>query len=297
MPTSHSLKILFVVNSIAGGASKEYWENGIWQYFRDTPHQIEVYHTDGRHDRQSLTHWIDEWQPDRLVSVGGDGTLKLCSEVLYRKNIPLCAFPAGSANGMAKELGMPNTVEACIDVLLNGVIKATDMIRINEHFCIHLSDIGLNAQLVKYFERNNVRGKLGYAKELLRVLWHKRQMDVHIIKSGETISRKAFMVVLANASMYGTGARINPVSNLHDGIFEVIILKKLSVLELLKMLFLNRAYHPRKTELLQAESLTIRVKKRAYFQVDGEYLGKTRRLSAKIAYHALQLIFPVRAGS
>ena len=74
--------------------------------------------------------------------------------------------------------------------------------------------------------------------------------------------------------------------------FEVVILRKLSIIELLKMLFLNRPFNPKKTELLQADALTIEVKKRAYFQIDGEYLGKTRKIHARIQRHALLLIFP-----
>lgn len=293
MPDTLPQKILFVLNPVSGGTGKASWENSIRTYFKTSPHKFEIYDTTGHNDQQSLRYWIDTWKPDKVVAVGGDGTVRLVTEVLIHSDIPMCIFPAGSANGMARELNMPATPEECFNILFNGETKHIDIIRINgDTICVHLSDIGLNAHLVKYFEENDVRGKLGYAREIFRVLWQKRLMQLSITKGNTTLVRNAFMIVLANASMYGTGARINPVGSLHDGLFEVVILRRLSIIELLKMLFLNRPFNPEKTEILQADNLTIEVKKKAYFQVDGEYLGKTKKVAARIERDALLLLFP-----
>jgi diacylglycerol kinase family enzyme len=293
VPISENQKILFIINPVAGGKSKVNWEAGIRDYFKTSPHAYEVYNTTGNSDLESIKYWIDTWKPNKVGAVGGDGTLKLVAEALLGSDIPLCIFPAGSANGMARELKMPPDLEGCVTVLLEGEAKRTDVIRINNHnICLHLSDIGINAQLVKYFEERNVRGKLGYARGIIRVLINKRLMEVRIKRGETSMQRTAFMVVLANASMYGTGARINPVGDLHDGLFEVVILRRLSLVELLKMLFFDAPFNPQKTELIQATSLTIEVKKKAYFQVDGEYLGKTKRITAQVEKQALMLMFP-----
>lgn len=301
MPDQRPLKLLFVINPRSGSRKERHfqwgrqpvnWEEEIKDYLKDTPHQYEIYHVSANDDRKSIHHRIARFQPDRIASVGGDGTLKMIAEAVYENNIPICIFPAGSANGMAREVGMPDTVSGCMDILLHGVVKLIDTISINEHLCIHLSDIGINAQLVKYFEENDMRGKMGYAKEIFRVLWRKRLMDVSIKSRERNIKRTAFMVVIANASQYGTGARINPLSNVHDGLFEVVILRKLSLTELLKMLFYNRNFNPKKTEIFQADSLHITLKKKIHFQVDGEYLGKTRSITATVNQNALKLIFP-----
>ena len=293
MPNTERQKFLFIINPVSGGKSKVNWEAGIRDYFKTSPHAYEVYGTRGEGDIESIKYWIDCWKPDKVVAVGGDGTVKLVAEALLGSGTPLCIFPAGSANGMARELAMPADLEDCMEVLLNGQEKWTDVIRVNHHnICLHLSDIGINAQLVKYFEERNVRGKLGYARGVLRVLMNKRVLEVRIKRGDTFINRTAFMVVLANASMYGTGAKINPAGDLHDGLFEVVILRQLSIIELLKMLFLNAPFNPKKTELIQATSLTIEVRKKAYFQVDGEYLGKTKRITAQVEKQALLLVFP-----
>ena len=51
----------------------------------------------------------------------------------------------------------------------------------------------------------------------------------------EEIKRRAFMVVIANASKYGTGALINPEGNLHDGLFEIVVVRRIAFFSILKM--------------------------------------------------------------
>ena len=55
---------------------------------------------------------------------------------------------------------------------------------------MHLSDIGLNALLVKYFEKSKKRGMLGYARYVLKVLWRKQLLHVEISHDKETLKRK-----------------------------------------------------------------------------------------------------------
>jgi diacylglycerol kinase family enzyme len=180
-----------------------------------------------------------------------------------------------------------------MDLLVHGIPRKVDVIRINDsEVCLHLGDIGLNAQLVKYFEERGLRGKLGYARGVLRVWWNRTPMRVYINDGTKRIARDAFMVVLANARMYGTGAVINPVGSIQDGIFEVIIVRRLSLIELFQMFFRKRNYDKDKIEIIPAQSVDIQVKKKAYFQVDGEYRGKTKEVKAVIQHHALCLLYP-----
>lgn len=297
MPHTQPLKILFVFNPISGGQSKAHWEDAIRQYFGQSEHSFELFHTSGKSDEESIRYWINDWKPDIVAAVGGDGTIKLVAGVLVGTQIPMAIFPAGSANGMARELDIPPVFETCMDIMLEGDPKKTDVIRINEHdICLHLSDIGLNAQLVKYFEETGMRGKLGYARGILKTLFRRRLFRIRIVTDDHRVfDRKAFMVVLANARMYGIGAFINPNGDMHDGIFEIVVVRKLSVIELIKMLFRHRPFDPMKTEVLSAQSVTIQTSKRMYFQVDGEYRGKTKRIAASVQKGAIVLMHPPAA--
>jgi diacylglycerol kinase family enzyme len=203
-------------------------------------------------------------------------------------------IPAGSANGMARELNVPIDIEAALNVIESGEIRRCDAIRINKKdVCLHLSDIGFNAQLIKYFDEGKVRGKLGYARVLLKTLWHKQRMQVILVTKKEEIRRHAFMVVLANASKYGTGAVINPTGEIDDGAFEVVIVRKLALSELLKMLFKPQPFNPKKIETFSATSITIETMHHVHFQIDGEYQGKITSLTARILPKYINIILPV----
>jgi diacylglycerol kinase (ATP) len=293
VPDNDPLKILFVLNPISGGSPKTEIELFISEYAKANNIEYEIFHTTGSHDNESVKHWVNSIQPDRVVAVGGDGTLKLVAEVLLGTNIPIGIIPAGSANGMARELELPVDTKECMDAIVKGNTDRIDVIVINDtDICLHLSDIGMNAQLVKYFEENGLRGKLGYARGVFRMLLKRSLLQVRINDKHKEIERNAFMVALANARMYGTGAMINPTGDLRDGTFEVIVIRRLTIIALIKMFFRKERFSSRYIEIIPAQSVYIHVRKKAYFQVDGEYKGKTRAIHAEIRKQALCLIKP-----
>ena len=98
------------------------------------------------------------------------------------------------------------------------------------------------------------------------------------------------MIVIANATQYGSGALINPLGKLDDDFFEVIAVKKISLTEIFKMMFSHAPYDPQKTAIYQTNTLQMRSKRKAHFQVDGEYLGKTNQVNAVLVPEALTFI-------
>jgi diacylglycerol kinase (ATP) len=298
MQKDEKLKLLFIINPVSGGKEKRDWEEQIRLYFKNSPHAMDFFLLSGESDEASVIHHINSVKPDRVVGVGGDGTIKMIAEILQGKNTPIAIIPAGSANGMAKELDIPLDVNKALDVAVNGEARPIDVIRINdEEICIHLSDIGVNAMLVKYFEQSKKRGMWGYGKAVFRVLWEKQKMYVTIKKDNEVIKRKAYMVVLANARTYGTGAIINPDGNLSDGQFEIVVVRKINVIEILKAMVTHHPFHPNRIEVFSTKTLQMETLKKAYFQVDGEYRGKIKELRASIVSNALHIMFPKRNDS
>ncbi len=163
---------------------------------------------------------------------------------------------------------------------------------VNDQLCIHLSDVGLNAYAMKKFESLGVRGMWGYLVASLKVIWQNPTLEVNMQMEGESVRVKAEMIVIANATKYGSGAQINPIGKLDDALFEVIAIKKISPLEILKMIFSYASYDPTKTEVFQTTALSLRSTKLAHFQVDGEYLGKVREVKAVLVPEALEIIIP-----
>ena len=284
------MRLLFVINPNSGGKKKADPGTMVENYFRERPETIHIFKID---EPDTLHHQIKQFRPDCVVDVGGDGTVKMVAEELLNSKITMGILPAGSANGMATELTIPEDWEQALAIILKGNVKEIDVIRINgKDICIHLGDIGLNALLVRNFEQRGIRGKLGYALASIKTFGQRQKLEIQIENKKMRISRNAFMIVLANARMYGTGACINPDGDLSDGFFEVVILRQLSLIELFKMVVRHRPFDPRKTEIIQADNMTITTRKKAHFQIDGEYLGKIKQVKANILPKALKVIIP-----
>ena len=295
MTQIETLKILFVLNPNSGNNNTD-WSRLITDYFTPLHHDIEIYEIPKACDRKTLEDKIKSFAPQLVVAVGGDGTVKLVAECLLKKDILLGILPAGSANGLAGELGIGNDPAKALDILVAGHSQKLHATLINDHLCIHLSDIGLNAYAIKRFETQQRRGMWGYLIATLRVLWQNPLLDIDMKVDGQTIHVQAEMIVIANATKYGSGVVINPVGKLDDHLFEVVVIKKISVLEILKMIFRHNSFNPDKTELFQTDTLHLRSSKNVHFQVDGEYLGKIKQVKAAILPDALEVIVPAPAG-
>ena len=59
------------------------------------------------------------------------------------------------------------------------------------------------------------------------------------------------MIVIANATKYGTGAVINPDGLIGDGKFELVVVRKLSWIAFVKMFLSKKPFNPKKVEIFQ----------------------------------------------
>lgn len=284
-------RLLFVVNQGSGNQEQNFSDT-IIGFFKDTETELEIFELHRKCTVAEVKKAIDTAKADRVVAVGGDGTLKLVAECLVNTKTPIGIIPAGSANGMAKELRIPMDIEEALILAAEGTAKPIHAISINHELCIHLSDIGFNAYLVKRFDELPQRGMWTYTKAAWHAFWNHRKMQVQFKIGNRMIKTKAAMVVIANATKYGTGFQINPDGKLNDELFEVIMIKDYAVMEILKIWLSKLPWDPKKIERFQTTSVTINTKYKAHFQVDGEYLGKTNKVEAKLIPAAIQIITP-----
>jgi diacylglycerol kinase (ATP) len=289
MPSS---RILFVVNPNSG--NKDFaWADLIHKNFDAEDTGIEILELEEDTDPKIISGKIADFAPQKVVAVGGDGTIKLVAELILDKpEIALGIIPAGSANGLAKELNIPLKIEEALDLCKSDHKKTIHLVKINGELCIHLSDVGFNAYMIKLFEEQERRGMWGYIKASWKTLWQHDKMAVRVKTDEGVIIRQAAMIVIANATRYGSGALINPDGKLDDNKFEVVIVRTVSFSEIFKMMVTHKRYDPAKTEVFKCTQLSIESNKALHFQVDGEYLGKVKKVDAEILHAGFNVIVP-----
>lgn len=297
MPENKRLKILFIINRKSGRGGDSNLEDLIAQHSLSSGFDYQSYIMGGN-DEERIRDKIKNFEPGLIAAAGGDGTVNLMAGILANTRIPLAIIPYGSANGMAKELNIPIRTDAALEILYKGKPKEIDLIRINGKICIHLADIGLNARVVKRFEKDDKRGILTYAKHLFGEMFLLKNYTFHIFYEGKTIRRKGVSITFANASKYGTGAVINPEGKLNDGKFELVIIKPFPRIKLLSIawkMFVNRLHTSDYVEIISCRKAMIISNKRTTLQIDGEVIGKTKEINLENLPKSLIVLTPEKA--
>lgn len=286
-------RVLMVVNPISGGKDKSDIIEEVKRQVKIKGLDLEIYYTSGNEDKKDLFSRIESFDPQRILSVGGDGTIKLIAELLEDDSIPIGIIPAGSANGLAENLNLSGSDEDLTEIALGNKFKNIDTILVNNELCLHICDIGLNAELIKNYHEGNIRGKLGYLLKSIPTLINSDfPFPFQIEVDQKIISRNAVLIAVANAKKYGTGANINPNGKYDDGKFEILIFKEFNIPEILKTFRENVEPDENFLEIFSAKEARIYSDKIIPFQIDGEYRGDISDVTARISPIKVKIAVP-----
>jgi len=289
-------KILFVINPKSGTGKNMDYESDIKRHSKDYGFKYMIFYTTGNDDSEKLKEHIHVFGPKTVIAVGGDGTINLVGSLLVGTDIILGIIPTGSANGLAFNLNIPTNFQAALDVNLAAHVKSIDAILINgEDFCFHLSDLGLNARIVKRFEDEGDSGLMGYGKQLFKELFSPKSYFSFTLKTvNGTKKSKAEMLVIANASSFGTGVKINPEGDLSDGFFEVVVIKPYPWWFFFTTIitgFTGTLHKMQYVDVYKTGLAEIELTQNEEFQVDGEIKNKTNKVKMKIVKQALKVVY------
>ncbi|TDE16519.1 diacylglycerol/lipid kinase family protein [Dyadobacter psychrotolerans] len=286
-------KVLLVVNPISGDLDKNEIFEAVIEKAEAEGYDLRIYSTSGKEDQAIIREMVENIKPERVIVAGGDGTISLVAQAVHDQDVILGIIPAGSANGLSVDFEIPADLVDSVNIAFGHNSINVDAVSINSEISLHLSDIGLNALLVKNYENSDTRGKLGYAKEMFKTLSEHENFQVRITTDQEVIETEALIVIIANAQKYGTGVNINPVGDMSDGFFELVIAKKLDFFETAKIIAGSTDLNPEIMKIISVEKAVIEcLDKEVYFQIDGEYKGLVRRLEAKILKGYIKVAVP-----
>lgn len=267
-------KILLVVNPVSGDIDKQ---SRVRQVQAWLPDQVEltVLETTGKNDPARITTAIGSNNPDRILVMGGDGTLRDVAEANQSPGKSIGILPMGSANGLATALELPMNLDEALPLAMGGDLLELDLLCVDNQLCLHIGDLGLNAELIRNYDQGDIRGYLGYAKNVIPTL-HRTNApyEFNIQVNGRNLTRKAVVLAFTNVSKYGTGALVNPDARPDDGQFELLIFKKFDLLEILKTLAGKTSMEKDFVEIISTTHAHIDCAEASFLQLDGEFRGR-----------------------
>jgi diacylglycerol kinase (ATP) len=167
---------------------------------------------------------------DLVAAYGGDGTVMEVAHGMHNKNLPLAIIPGGTANIMAKELGIPIDTREAINLIAgkNHKLRAIDMgFMNNEPFLLRLT-MGDLAHMVLDTNRQmkNKLGQLAYGltavKQIGRLGTHRYRLSI----DGKKIQTTGSSLIITNSGNVGIqGVSLIESISVSDGSLDVILLK------------------------------------------------------------------------
>lgn len=295
------MKFLFVINPVSGGKPKDDLLDLIGTASREHAFDFKIYNTSGENDSRQIAEQMNEFEPDRVVVAGGDGTIQLVAQhfITIRKQVTLGLLPLGSANGLATSLGLSQNISENLNTAIHSAnVVPVDLLLINKkQVCVHLCDVGANALLVKYYSEEESRGMMGYAKHIIQSIQESSLLHFTIDTPQGFFERDGLMLAFSNAHKYGTGVHISDGS-VSDGLFEISNVQKLDLETAIKAgltifnIFIDKDMF---SDVIRSTYAAVHIQPEAHFHVDGEYMGKTGHLEIELLPSAVNVVLPHEA--
>jgi len=156
---------------------------------------------------------------DLIILCGGDGTIASGALAVVECGLPLGIIPMGTANDLARTLGIPDDLGKAADVVLAGKTRRIDLGSVNGYAFFNVASIGISADLAQGLDPQTKKrfGRLGYAVAAARVLMKARPFTA-TIRDGEEVTKvKTFQIAVGNGRHYGGGNVVQADAEIDDG--------------------------------------------------------------------------------
>src|SRR5690349_24809918 len=234
-----------------------------------------------------------------VIVAGGDGTINEAIQGLAGTKARLAIIPRGTANVLARELGLPLDDEQALKVVAQGKSRqiylglAIDETRNERRYFVLMAGIGLDASVVKGVQPK-LKKRIGKGAFWISGLSHLADWNPRpFIPEIDGHKYTSTFAAIGKAAKYGGDLAITPGARLDQPEFEICIIDTRSRLRYLRLLsHAMRNGMPRNTSEVQfIKATTIKAHGDAPVQIDGELIGHLP-MRFEIAPHSLEIIVP-----
>ena len=223
--------------------------------------------------RQSL----QSGEATKLLSIGGDGLFHLLLQLAIEFKVPLAITPGGTGNDFYRALGWfdhdltdylehLNSAAPClVDV---GVVDG-------EYFGAVLSS-GFDSEVNERANRMKwPKGPAKYNVAIALELPKFKAIEFKIFADEQVLEVEAMLIAIGNGRSYGGGMQVCPDADLHDGLFDIMILHPVSKLEFIKVFpTVYKGTHIEHPQVEVIRAKRIRIESSAVAYADGERIGQ-----------------------
>lgn len=298
MPSMNGKRILVIFNPKSGSG-----DSGLpafTQLLREAGAELVERELSPETPMSDYLHDVQEFQA--IVAAGGDGTVSSVSYASRYKNVPLLAYPAGTANLIAQNLDLPTSPEELALIVAEGHAVRVDMGEVEvkgqtQGFAM-LAGAGADAAMIRDSEELKGRfGALAYVMSAMKQLNPKKTVFTLNI-DGEQREFEGIGVMVANFGMANFRMPITSDISPSDGRFTVILMKAGNILRLVPNLIdsvraklnLGDPLFSGNLETVEAREVTVTAADPFPLQYDGELHVETTPFTARILPGAVRYL-------
>ena len=312
--TVREVRILLVVNAFASSVTARNTvvvHRALSQSGPAGSNTVEVVETNRRGHATRFAQDAARRGVDVVIGYGGDGTLNEVATGVAGTDTALGVLPGGNTNVFARTLGMPNDPVAAVQLLAAGIaardIEPIGLGKVNgRYFCFH-TGVGYDAAVVKEVERRaSMKRWLGHplfiyaAARTWAVNYDRKQPHFTVACGAAAPVDDGFFTIVLNTNPYTyLGNRpldLSPAATFDRGLVAITFrtMKVGAILGGLGGALRGGGVKASRTLDLQTDlrSLTISHETPFPYQLDGDYLGETKRLEFTHVPDAVRLVRP-----
>ncbi len=235
---------------------------------------------------------------DRVIVGGGDGTLNAAVQVLVQPGLPLGIVPLGTANNLARTLGIPTDLEAACAAAAGEVRRPIDLGWVNDRYFCTTASIGLSVQITEELSPGAKRtwGPAAYALAAARAIRRARPIHATIEWEGGTKHSRTVQIVVGNGRYYGAALAVAEDATIDDARLDLYSIEVAHWWELVKLApSLKLGTHTKRDEVeaLRGRSFVVRTRERLPIDLDGE-LGSETPGHFRVVPRALEVLVPAQ---
>jgi YegS/Rv2252/BmrU family lipid kinase len=212
---------------------------------------------------------------ERVVAVGGDGTMNEVAQALVGGPVALALVPCGSGNGLARHLAIPCSPASALRLAgdARARISLIDTGTANGRLFVNLMGLGFDAEIGRRFHTLAGRGFTGYFIAAYGAFYGQPK-ERCVIASGlgrETV--EVLLITVANSDQYGHGAIIAPGARIDDGLLDLVAVAPVGLIRgsvLAARMFFGGIKHSSSIHRLRGARFVIERQAPGLIHTDGE---------------------------
>ncbi|MEH2277129.1 MAG: lipid kinase [Nostoc sp.] len=234
---------------------------------------IEEFTEDHKHLAEVIFRY--QYQVDLVIIGGGDGTLNAAVDALVDTQLPLGILPLGTANDLAKTLGIPNSLSKACKIIAYGNLRRIDLGWVNGKHFFNVASMGLSVKITQRLTKQVKRrwGIFAYAATALQVIWEARPFTAEIVINGESVRVKTVQIAVGNGRYYGGGMAVAHDATIDDQRLDLYSLELkhwLHIIPIFPAMREGRHIHWQSVRSLQGEEIEVHTHKPRPINTDGE---------------------------